>query len=145
MSDEKRIAVGLIWSDGRLVVGRRPKETVLAGYDELPGGKCEPDESPDRTVVRECLEETGLRVTVLGRRLELEHTYPHDRVHLYFFDCELQSRSLRSRSLRSRSDSPKPKEPFRWIEVEEIFRLRMPEANAPLLASLRETPGPVVK
>ena len=135
MNDEKRIAIGLIWSDGRLVVGRRPKESVLAGYDELPGGKCEPDESPEQAVVRECFEETGFGVSVLGPRLEIEYTYPHGQVHLHFFDCRL----------RQGSGTPAPKEPFRWTSVEEIFRLRMPEANATLLDSLRKTPGPLAE
>ena len=72
------IAVGLIWHEGRLVVGRRSAEQTLGGYDEFPGGKCEPGEEPSSAVIRECFEETGLRVTLIGPRdastYELEKT-----------------------------------------------------------------------
>ncbi len=63
-----RIAVGLVWHQGKLVVGRRSVEQTLGGYDEFPGGKCEPGEELSSTVVRECEEETGLRVKLISLR-----------------------------------------------------------------------------
>ena len=130
------VAVGLIWSNDRLVIGRRPAGAVLAEYDELPGGKCLPNESPAEAVARECHEEAGLRVVVLGERLVTEHAYAHGLLRLHFFDCGVAPAS---------ADLPPLPAPFRWVDVRELFRLRFPPANDPLLDSLREAPRPMTE
>lgn len=56
-------AVGFI-PGGLVVIIRRL--TVPLGL-ALPGGKCEPGESPEETAVREFHEETGLTLRVCGR------------------------------------------------------------------------------
>src|SRR3989337_3721657 len=44
------------------------RETVpFKGYWALPGGRAEPDETVEQTVVREVKEETGLDVTVVRK------------------------------------------------------------------------------
>jgi ADP-ribose pyrophosphatase YjhB (NUDIX family) len=57
---------------GRLLLIKRGQEPN-AGRWTLPGGRCEPGESPARTAVRETREETGLEVTsgLLIGRIEL--------------------------------------------------------------------------
>ncbi len=124
------IAVGLIWHEGRLVVGRRSAEQTLGGYDEFPGGKCEPGEEPSSAVIRECFEETGLRVTLIGPRdastYELEKTI----LELSFFDLKLMP------------GATNPSPPFAWWSVEETLAGNFPPANAGVLESIRKTPGP---
>ena len=123
------IAVGLIWSVEHVVVGCRPANVDLAGYDEFPGGKCLRGESPEDAVVRECAEETGLQVRVCHLRLKARHDYAHGRLLIHFFDC----------SLAQPEPLPSPIPPFRWVHRRDLFQLRFPPANAALLASLRET------
>lgn len=56
----RNAAVMLIIKDGRiLAVSRRYDKTKFG----LPGGKVEPNETPDQAAVRETLEETGVKVT----------------------------------------------------------------------------------
>jgi 8-oxo-dGTP diphosphatase len=52
---------------GRVLAARRTRPPELAGRWELPGGRVEPGESESAAVVRECAEELGTRVRVLGR------------------------------------------------------------------------------
>jgi 8-oxo-dGTP diphosphatase len=49
---------------GRLLAQRRAYPESVAGQWELPGGRVEPGESEPDAVVRECLEELGVRVRV---------------------------------------------------------------------------------
>lgn len=53
---------GVVEHDGRILVGRRgPRVSRYGGWWEVaPGGVAEPHETPDRTVLRELGEETGL-------------------------------------------------------------------------------------
>ncbi|MBD9702147.1 MULTISPECIES: (deoxy)nucleoside triphosphate pyrophosphohydrolase [Streptomyces] len=58
---EPIVVVGAaLLSGGRLLAARRSAPPELAGRWELPGGKVEPDESPEQALVRELREELGV-------------------------------------------------------------------------------------
>ena len=58
-----RIAVAALVSDGLvLLVHRHPSRRWYPDCWDLVGGHVEPDESPHQAVIRECLEELGVRV-----------------------------------------------------------------------------------
>lgn len=120
-----RVAVGLIKWKGRFLVGRRAADGPLPGLDEFPGGKCRADERPEACVVRECFEETGLRVRPRRLRHRVAHEYPHGKLEISFFDCEIDGREV-----------VEPLAPFRWVDLSEVAALRFPEANASLIAEL---------
>lgn len=126
-----RIAVGLVWHQGKLVVGRRSVEQTLGGYDEFPGGKCEPGEELSSTVVRECEEETGLRVKLISLRDAATYELEKTTLQLSFFDLELLPGPL------------EPSPPFAWWSVEETLTGNFPPANAGVLESIRRMPGPL--
>jgi 8-oxo-dGTP diphosphatase len=52
--------------DGAVLAARRTSPPELAGRWEFPGGKVEPDESPEEALVREIGEELGCRIEVTG-------------------------------------------------------------------------------
>ena len=62
---EPIVVVGAaLLSGGRLLAARRSAPPELAGRWELPGGKVERTETPQRAAVRETREETGISVAV---------------------------------------------------------------------------------
>jgi 8-oxo-dGTP pyrophosphatase MutT (NUDIX family) len=62
------VVVGAAIMDGRRVLTQqRDRPVADAGYWEFPGGRVEPGESEPDAVVRECVEELGVRVRVTGR------------------------------------------------------------------------------
>jgi 8-oxo-dGTP diphosphatase len=125
-----RIAVAVVERDDGFLVGVRPEGAPLAGYWEFPGGKIADGETPAQAAARECLEETGLEVSV-GRLLcRTMHDYEHGRLELHFF------------AAIPRSPQQEPCRPFRWVTRQELRTLRFPPANAEILAILRE-PKPV--
>ena len=54
------VAAALVDGDGRVLIGRRPQGKSLAGLWEFPGGKVEPDETPEDALIRELDEELGV-------------------------------------------------------------------------------------
>ena len=119
-----RIAIAVVEQEDCFLVGQRPAGVALAGFWEFPGGKVRADEAPAEAAVRECREETGLDVTVVGLRAERHHDYDHDRVHLHFFHC------------RPCNPVQKLRHPFQWVKRQDLSRYRFPPANDELLVLL---------
>src|ERR687884_1173308 len=53
-------ACALVDADGRVLLARRPPGKPMAGLWEFPGGKVEPGETPEATLIRELKEELGV-------------------------------------------------------------------------------------
>ena len=56
------IACALVDVDKRVLIAQRPEGKTLAGLWEFPGGKVEPGERPEQTLIRELHEELGIDV-----------------------------------------------------------------------------------
>lgn len=120
------VALAVVKHNACYLVGPRGKQGVLPGYWEFPGGKTLPGESAEETVVRECLEETGLHVRARCLRYRTTHHYDYGVVDLSFLDCEL----LDEREARE------PRPPFRWVAAAELGDYPFPPANDEVLRQL---------
>ncbi len=121
-------------SDGRFLACLRPHGKHLAGLWEFPGGKVEPDESPEAALVRELQEELGVLVQV-GASLEpvLWH-YDRGSIRLLPFFCTItqgQPQAIEHEQLL-------------WCTPEDFGTLSWAEADLPvlaqILAAIPETP-----
>ena len=56
------VACALVDPDKRVLLAQRPPGKTLAGLWEFPGGKVEPGERPEATLIRELHEEIGITV-----------------------------------------------------------------------------------
>lgn len=125
------IALALVWRGDELLITRRLANVHLGGLWELPGGKCEPGESPAACAAREVREEVGLAVTVLRPRLVIEHTYGDRAVRLHPFDCRYEGGELQPLACGA----------CRWVKTIELIHYEFPAANRPLFEALaREGP-----
>lgn len=118
------VGIAIVCQQQRVLVGIRPAGTTLAGLHEFPGGKCLPEETPAACAVRECEEETGLRVTVLELVDHRVHTYPHGQVELSFFLCvPLETNAT-------------PHAPFQWVPLDQLGTCQFPDANRDIVQQL---------
>ena len=56
------VACALVDADRRVLIAQRPEGKPLAGLWEFPGGKVDPGERPEQTLIRELHEEIGITV-----------------------------------------------------------------------------------
>ena len=70
-------AVIVLDSAGNVLLGKRARETMLGLWD-LPGGFCNPDETPEACAIRELAEETGCAIHVDRFLGHLIDTYGDD-------------------------------------------------------------------
>ena len=121
-------AVALIDADGRVLVSERPPGKQLAGLWEFPGGKVEPGERPEETLIRELAEEIGIRVEepCLAPLTFASHAYPDFHLLMPLYVC------------RRWSGTPQPLEGqgLKWVRPGRLRDLAMPPADAPLIPFL---------
>ncbi|MBL0927201.1 MAG: (deoxy)nucleoside triphosphate pyrophosphohydrolase [Phycisphaerales bacterium] len=112
----------------KLLIARRPKNTVYGGYWELPGGKMEPGETPEHCVVREVLEELGVPVVVDAALPEVVHIYEHATVRLHPRVCRLANPSVPIRNLAVSE--------HRWCAVDDLPWGEFLPANVRVITAL---------
>jgi 8-oxo-dGTP diphosphatase len=66
------VVAAVIERDGLILAARRTGPPDLAGQWEFPGGKVEPGEDDIAALIRECVEEIGVRIAV-GERIGPEY------------------------------------------------------------------------
>ena len=119
-----QIAIAVVEDADRFLVGQRPSDVPLGGLWEFPGGKVEPGETPEAAAMRECLEETGLKVLVTAAYRDHTQKYDHGQVQLHFFACQPADAK---RDLN---------EPYRWVPRADLANLEFPAGNRFLLKQL---------
>lgn len=126
-------ACALIDPDRRILIARRPEGKPMAGLWEFPGGKVEPGERPETTVVRELKEELGIGVKegCLLPFVFASHGYEDKHVLMPLYLC------------RDWTGIPQPLEGqgLAWVRAAQLKDYPMPEADLPLLAPLRDLLG----
>ena len=121
-------ACALVDTDGRVLIAQRPEGKQLAGLWEFPGGKMEPGETAEETVVRELAEELGIetRVTCLAPLTFASHSYDGFNLLMPLFVC------------RRFWGFPQPREhqALKWVRPNKLRDYPMPPADAPLIPFL---------
>ena len=99
----------------------------LKGGWEFPGGKIEPDETPQEALKREIMEELDTEIAV-GEVIDtIEYDYPDFHLSMDCFWCEVVSGEL----------VLKEAEAARWLTNEELDSVPWLPADQLLLAQIR--------
>jgi mutator protein MutT len=120
---EVAIAVVFDRAHQLVLVCQRKDDTVLPGYWEFPGGKCDPGEAPQACALREVREEVGIAVSAVRKLPVIEHEYPHAHVRLHPFVCEFVAGTVQLLAVAE----------ARWVQPAEVLTYQFPEANVELV------------
>jgi 8-oxo-dGTP diphosphatase len=122
------VACALIDADGRVLLAQRPEGKPLAGLWEFPGGKVEPNETPETSLIRELEEELGIvtKAACLAPLSFASHAYDTFHLLMPLYIC------------RRFEGNPTPREgqQLKWVRPKELRSYAMPPADEPLVAAL---------
>ena len=123
-------AVALIDADGRVLLADRPDGKHLAGFWEFPGGKVQPDETPEAALIRELAEELGIDVeeSCLAPFTFASHAYPEFHLLMPLYVCRKWSGIVTAREGQR----------LAWVRPARLGDYPMPPADTPLVAMLRD-------
>lgn len=126
------VAVALIDAEGRILMQQRRADRAFGGLWEFPGGKIEPDESPESALIREIEEELGV---VLTSEALMSLTFASDPVlppaprqpHvILLYTCRSWLGEVRCLD----------GEAIAWVAPNDLLALSMPPLDIPLAKAL---------
>jgi 8-oxo-dGTP diphosphatase len=122
------VACALIDADGRVLIAERPGGKSMAGLWEFPGGKIEPGERPEETLIRELREELGITVreACLAPLAFASHTYETFHLLMPLYVCRRWEGMV----------EPREGQRLAWVRPNRLRDYPMPPADLPLIAHL---------
>ncbi|HUI12511.1 MAG TPA: 8-oxo-dGTP diphosphatase MutT [Xanthobacteraceae bacterium] len=121
-------ACALIDPDGRVLIAQRPAGKSMAGLWEFPGGKVEPGERPEQSLIRELREELGIVVKepCLAPLTFASHLYPDFYLLMPLYVCRRWEGFVEAREGQK----------LKWVRPPELRNYPMPPADEPLISHL---------
>ena len=121
-------ACALIDADGRVLIAERPAGRSMAGLWEFPGGKIEPGETPETSLIRELKEELGIFVKqeCLAPLTFASHAYPDFHLLMPLYVCRRWEGLVRAQEGQR----------LAWVRPNRLKDYPMPPADQPLISHL---------
>ena len=122
------VACALVDADGRVLISKRPEGKSLAGLWEFPGGKLEPDETPENCLIRELNEELGImtKAACLAPLTFASHAYESFHLFMPLYVCR------RFEGIPHGAEGQE----ITWVKPGKLRDYPMPAADAPLIPTL---------
>jgi 8-oxo-dGTP diphosphatase len=123
-------ACALLDTDNRILLAQRPAGKAMAGLWEFPGGKIEPGETPEETLVRELHEELGIETETpcLSPLTFASHAYEDFHLLMPLFVCrKYQGMAVAREGQR-----------LKWVRASALRGFPMPPADEPLIPILQD-------
>jgi 8-oxo-dGTP diphosphatase len=124
------VACALIDADKRVLLAQRPEDKPMAGLWEFPGGKVEPGESPEQTLIRELHEELGITVSepCLAPLTFASHAYQTFHLLMPLYICRRWEGMVIAREGLA----------LAWVRANKLRDYPMPAADIPLIPHLMD-------
>jgi 8-oxo-dGTP diphosphatase len=123
----KRVVAGILLRGDEILCCQRPQSDAFPLKWEFPGGKIEPDESPEQALVRELTEELAIYADIGVLVETIRHSYTLDVIiELYFFRIDRWKGEIENLIFND----------VRWVRRAELTSLDFLEADRELVARL---------
>ncbi len=124
------VACALVDVDRRVLIAQRPEGKTLAGLWEFPGGKVEPGERPEVTLIRELKEELGITVEepCLAPLTFASHAYESFHLLMPLYICRRWEGLVTAREGQQ----------LAWVRANKLRDYQMPPADLPLIPHLED-------
>jgi 8-oxo-dGTP diphosphatase len=113
------VTAAVIERDGRVLIAKRKNGWRFAGKWEFPGGKIEPNETPEECLRRELREELGIETEIGNFFCSSTYAYPHATVQLLVY------RAFHVSGEYTLYDHQE----IRWVLPEDLLQYDFPEAD----------------
>jgi 8-oxo-dGTP diphosphatase len=112
------------------LIAQRPEGKSMAGLWEFPGGKIEPNETPEAALVRELNEELGIETwdSCLAPLTFASHSYDDFHLVMPLFVCRKWTGIVQ----------PKEGQTLKWVDAKALKDYPMPAADIPIISILRD-------
>lgn len=122
------VVAALIWNKDKFMICQRPAHKSRGLLWEFVGGKVEPGETKQQALIRECMEELSVRVSVGDVFTEVFHKYPDIEVHLTLFNAVI------SEGIPQKLEH----NDIKWITPAEIENYEFCPADIEILSEIRK-------
>ncbi|MDD6441946.1 MAG: (deoxy)nucleoside triphosphate pyrophosphohydrolase [bacterium] len=120
-----RVVAAIIIDHDKVFATQRGYGEFKDGW-EFPGGKIEPDESPENAIVREIKEELDTEVEVIRLLDTVEYDYPNFHLSMDCFICKIKSGDL----------TLKEHEAAAWLTKETLYSVDWLPADRGLIGKI---------
>ena len=122
------VACALVDADNRVLLAQRPAGKALAGLCYFPGGKLEPGDGPEASLIRELDEELGITVreACLAPLTFASHAYETFHLLMPLYICRRWEGVVTAREGQQ----------LAWVRPNKLRDYPMPPADIPLLPHL---------
>ena len=104
----------------------------FAGGWEFPGGKIEPNETPENALIREIQEELAAKILVKNHIHTIEYDYPTFHLSMECFECELaENQDITLLEHQS----------AKWLEKSTLYTVNWLPADVDVLEKVEELLG----
>ena len=122
------VVAALIWDGDRFMICQRPAHKARGLLWEFVGGKVEQGETKEQALIRECMEELEVLISVRDQFMDVIHEYPDLTVHLTLFNAFIAEGTPR---MLEHND-------IKWITPREIPKYIFCPADEEILKKIAE-------
>lgn len=123
-------AAGVLKRDELYLIAKRPEGKPFAGFWEFPGGKIDPQETPEEALKRELHEELGINIhlSALQKIIDVSYAYPEFSLLMPTFLCknwEGEPQGCEGQILQ-------------WVTLQELDHHKILPASTAIILSLQK-------